>query len=68
MIRIPIALRWLRGSAGTHRVQLALCVRVTTAAVLTLLLAQVLRFRLYASKLPRAHARGILHPFEFVIS
>jgi uncharacterized membrane protein YccC len=47
MIRIPTILRWLRSSAAAHRVQLALGVRVTAAAVLTLLLAQVLRLPLY---------------------
>jgi uncharacterized membrane protein YccC len=47
MIGIATTLRWLRRSAYTRRVQLALCLRVTMAAVLTLLLAQAVGLPLY---------------------
>jgi uncharacterized membrane protein YccC len=47
MIRTATILRWLRRSAEAHRVQLALCVRVTVAAVLTLLLSLLVGLPLY---------------------
>lgn len=47
MIRTATLLRWLRRSAETYRVQLALCVRVTVAAVLTLLLSLLVGLPLY---------------------
>jgi uncharacterized membrane protein YccC len=47
MIRVATVLRWVRSSVRTYRVQLALCLRVTVAAVSTLVLAQALHFPLY---------------------
>ncbi len=47
MTTIAIDLRWLRRLVRTHRVQLALCLRVTVAAVLALVLAQALHFPLF---------------------
>jgi uncharacterized membrane protein YccC len=47
MTRIESVLRSLSRLGGAYRVQLALCVRVTVAAVSNLLLAQALQFPLY---------------------
>jgi uncharacterized membrane protein YccC len=47
MIRVATVLRWVRSSVRTYRVQLALCLRVTVAAVSALVLAQALHFPLY---------------------
>ncbi len=47
MTGIDAVLRSLSGTLQAHRVQLALCLRVTVAAVATLLLAQALQFPLY---------------------
>jgi uncharacterized membrane protein YccC len=47
LIRIVPALRRLRDLVQNYRVQLALCLRVTVAAVLTLVLAQALHLPLY---------------------
>ena len=47
MIRGAAVVRWLRSTVRTYKVQLAFCLRVTTAAVLTLVLAQGLHLPLY---------------------
>lgn len=47
MIRVVTVLRWLHRSVRIYRVQLALCLRVTVAAVSTLLLAQALHLPIF---------------------